>query len=103
MTNIYSVEGKNFLKGVFLLIIFCYLVIIIDKTKTSLIFAYFTFFASLWTEPQARSINLQKKNETNIFKVRSEQANPIKFLLSWLYFEFPEGTARLIGETRVLL
>ena len=63
----------------------------------------FFFFASLWTEPQAGSINLQKKNETNIFPVRTEQASSIKFLLSWLYFEFPGGTAHLIGETRALL
>ena len=49
---------------------------------------------------QARSINLQKKKETNIFPVRTEQASSIKFLLSWLYFEFPDGTAHLIGETR---
>ena len=52
---------------------------------------------------QARSINLQKKKETNIFPVRTEQASSIKFLLSWLYFEFPDGTAHLIGETRATI
>ena len=62
-----------------------------------------SFFTSLWTELQARSINLQKWNETNIFPVRTEQASSIKFLLSWLYFEFPDGTSQLIGETRALL
>ena len=50
--------------------------------------------------PQASYINLQKKNSTNIFPVRTKQASSIKFLLSWLYFEFPDGTAHLIGETR---
>ena len=57
-----------------------------------------SFFASLWTEPQARSITLQKKNETNIFPVRTEQASSIKFLLLRLYFEFPDGTADFIGD-----
>ena len=51
----------------------------------------------------ARSINLQKKNETNIFPVRTEQVSSIKFLLSWLYFEFPDGTAHVIGEMGALL
>ena len=50
----------------------------------------------------ARSINRtrpkRKKNETNIFPVRTEQASSIKFLLSWLYLEFLDGTAHLIGE-----
>ena len=46
----------------------------------------------------ARSINLQKKNSTYIFPVRNEQASSIKFLLSWLYFKSPEGTAHFIGD-----
>ena len=45
-----------------------------------------------------RSINLQKKNETNIFSVRTEQASSIKFSLLWLYFKFPDGTAHCIGD-----
>ena len=47
---------------------------------------------------QARSINLPKKNETNIFPVWIEQASSKKFLLLWLYFEFPDGTAHFIGD-----
>ena len=43
-------------------------------------------------------MNLQKKNETNIFPVRTEQASSIKFLSLWLYFEFPDGTAHFIGD-----
>ena len=43
-------------------------------------------------------MNLQKKNETNIFPVQTEQASLIKLLLSWLYFEFPDGTAHFIGD-----
>ena len=31
------------------------------------------FFASLWTTPSARSINLQKKNSTNIFPIRTSR------------------------------
>ena len=31
------------------------------SVRTGKIFVEFLFFASLWTEPQARSINLQKK------------------------------------------
>ena len=50
-----------------------------------------------------RFVNLQKKNLTNIFPVRTEQGSSIKFLLSWLYFEFPDGTAHLIGEIRALI
>ena len=37
-------------------------------------------------------------NETNIFPVWTEQASSIKFLLLWLYFEFPDGTAHFIGD-----
>ena len=44
-----------------------------------------------------RSINLQKKNETDIFPVRTKQASSIKFLLLWLYFKFPDGKAHFIG------
>ena len=51
-------------------------------------------FARLWTEQQARSINLPKKNETSIFPVWTEQASSIKVLLLWLY---------CIGETHTLL
>ena len=57
-----------------------------------------SFFTSLWTKPQAKSINLQKKNETNILPVQTEQASSIKFLLLWLYFEFPDGIAHFIGD-----
>ena len=40
-----------------------------------------------------------KKNETNIFPVRTGQASSIKFLLLWLYFfKFPGGTAPFIGD-----
>ena len=38
-------------------------------------------FASLWTEPEARSINLKNK-----------------VFIIWLYFEFPDGTAHFIGD-----
>ena len=48
--------------------------------------------------PAARSINLQKKNETNISLVRTEQASSIEFLLLWPYFKFPDGTAHFIGD-----
>ena len=42
----------------------------------------------------------KKKNETNTFPVRTEQAtsSSIKFLLLWPYFEFPDGTAYFIGD-----
>ena len=45
-----------------------------------------------------RSINLQKKSETDVFPVRTKQASSIKFLLLWLYFKFPDGTAHFIGN-----
>ena len=45
-----------------------------------------------------RSINLQKKNSTNVFPVRTKQASSIKVLLLWLYFEYPDGTAYFIGD-----
>ena len=45
------------------------------------------------------SINLQTKSETNIFEVQTEQASSIKFLLIWIYFEFPDSTAHFIGDT----
>ena len=57
-----------------------------------------SFFASLWTEPQARSINLRKKNESKIFPVRTEQVSSIKFSLLSLYFEFLDGIAHFIGD-----
>ena len=38
------------------------------------------------------------KNESNILPGRTEQASSIKFLLLWLYFEFPDGTAHFIGD-----
>ena len=43
---------------------------------------------------------LAKKNETNIFPERTEQASSIKFLLLWLYFEFSDSTCRVhcIGD-----
>ena len=47
---------------------------------------------------QARSINLQNKNETYIFPVRTEQASSIKFLLLWFCFEFPDGTTHFICD-----
>ena len=43
-------------------------------------------------------LNLPKNIETNIFPVRTEQASSIKFLLLWLHFEFPDGTAHVIGD-----
>ena len=73
-----------------------------QEVRAGKILVEFLFFAR-WTEPQARSINLQKKNETNIFTVRTEQASSIKFLVSWLYFEFPDGTAHLIGNARATI
>ena len=48
-------------------------------------------------------MDLEKKNSTNIFPVRTEQASSINFLLSRLYFEFPDGTAHLISETRATI
>ena len=33
---------------------------------------------------------LAKKNETNIFPIRTEEANSIKFLSLWLFYEFAE-------------
>ena len=33
-----------------------------------------------------------------IFPVRTERASSRKFLLLWLYFEFPDGTAHCIGD-----
>ena len=53
-----------------------------------------------WTDPcfQTSTKNLQKKNLTNIFPVRTKHASSIKFLLSWLYFEFTDGTAYLIRK-----
>ena len=53
------------------------------------------FVAGLWTEPQARSINLQKKNETNIFPERILQICSIKFLFIMAVSSFL--TARHIG------
>ena len=38
-------------------------------------------FSSLLTEPKARSINLHKKDETNIFPIRTERVSSIRFLL----------------------
>ena len=43
---------------------------------------------------------LVKKNETNIFPVRTEQASSMKFLLLWLCFEFPDGTAHCMGDKK---
>ena len=43
-------------------------------------------------------MNLQKKNSTNISPVRTEQACSKKFLLLWLYFEFPDSKAHFIGD-----
>ena len=41
----------------------------------------FFFFASLWTESQVKSVNLQNKSESNIFPVGTEETSSIKFLL----------------------
>ena len=55
-------------------------------------------------DPYLENIGLlEEKNATNIFPVPTERASSITFLLSWIYFEFPDGTAPLIGETRAIL
>ena len=67
----------------------------------------FDHFSSLSTDLRVIDIELAcsvstgkilVENKTNIFPVLVDQASSIKFLLSWLYFEFPDGTAHLIGD-----
>ena len=60
-------------------------------------------FLQVYGDPQARSINLQNRTRPIFFPVWTEQASSIKFLLLWLYFEFPDGIVHLISETRALL
>ena len=55
------------------------------------------FFSKFMDLPAGEVHKLGKKE-----RVRTEQASS-KFLLSWLYFEFPDGKAHLIGETHPLL
>ena len=55
-------------------------------------------FCKLMDRAAGEIHELTKKNDTNIFPVRTEQASSIKFLLLWLYFEFPDDTAHFIGD-----
>ena len=49
----------------------------------------------------AQSINFhKKKNKTNIFPVRTEQASSTKVSL-WLYFKFPDSVAPFLSAKRV--
>ena len=63
----------------------------------------FLLFGSLWsgfiiTEPKARSINFHKRNETNIFPIRTEQAGLMKDL--FLCFFTNLKTAKRIPITK---
>ena len=49
-------------------------------------FFCFLFFCKFKTKPNVRSINLQKKGESNIFSIRTEQASSMRFIL---YIDFP--------------
>ena len=57
--------------------------------------SFFFFFASLWSEPQASSLNMQIRTRPNIFLVRTGQASSIQVLLLWLYFKCSTSIAHL--------
>ena len=46
------------------------------------------------------AINLQKKNDSIIFPVGTEQASSLEVLLLWLYFEFPNQSSTFILAKR---
>ena len=54
-----------------------------------------SFFASLWTETESRSINTQKKNQANQ-AILTEQAWSIKDLLYGFWENFSCGTRRVV-------